>query len=152
MEEPLSVDDIIKRERRIDWRRFLKGAGIGMAVLGVLVVAMRVFLRSQLDPSLSVDTIPEDFFQCYPPSLLPLPDSLFVLALWWIHAGLAAPFPFPFVPYQVTILAFAISGGGIAASSKITRWVWIIGSGILLIGYVAFMVFFLIAGAIAMCH
>ncbi len=154
MEEPLSVNDLMKKKQRIDWRRFLKGAGIGLLVLGMLVAAMRVYLRSQLGTAISIDVM-EDFTDTYYYNRSLFPDSLLTLFLWGINMAIVQPLLFPsytkpFVPYLGAAIAFAISGGAIADSDKPARWLWLIASIVAVIGYIILQILLFIVGVTAL--
>ncbi|MBN2007300.1 MAG: hypothetical protein JXA21_28375 [Anaerolineae bacterium] len=151
MGEPLSVDDLVEKKQR----RFLKGAGIGLLVLAVLVAAMRVYLRSQVDASLSLDIFPENFSEIYYYQRSLLPNSFFAFFLWQVHTGIVQPLLFPaytkpFVPYLGAAIVFAILGGCIASSNKPMRWFWLIVSTVAAIGYVGLQFLIYISGMIAL--
>lgn len=163
--EPLSVDYLPEEEpvdylpteepRSFDKWGFWEGAGIGASAF-ILVVALRIFLRGQINPPLSIDVAPQGFFSCYRPGSLPLPDSLLILFLWWLHLGIVQPLflpasTTPSVPYLGAAIAFIVALGGMLSSSKGIRRTWITLDSILLIGYVGVMLVYLFIVSTNIC-
>jgi len=152
MSESLSVDYLHEEQeedpRPFDRRGFWEGVIIGAAA-SVLVIAFRTFLKGQVNPSLSIDVAPQAFSSCHHPGLLPLPASLWVRFLWWLHLGLVQPFflpatTAPAVPYLGAAIVFLIALAGLFSSSRGIRRTWITLGGILLALYAGVMMVYLI--------
>ncbi|MBN2007299.1 MAG: hypothetical protein JXA21_28370 [Anaerolineae bacterium] len=157
MPESLSADYLPEEEPAgpFDRRGFWEGVIIGAAAF-VFVAAFRAFLESHVNPPLSIDIAPQAFSSCYRPGSLPLPDSWWILFLWWLHLGLVQPLLLPAttapsVPYLGLAIVFLIALLGLLSSSRGIRRTWITLGGILLMIYVGVMLVYLLIVSTNIC-
>lgn len=124
---------------RHNWRHSLVGGGIGVVAFVILVVALRVFLRLQLDPRVSLNVLPEDFDYCW--YIGPQPDTFFVYIIWLMHLTLfqSKLFPtatMPTIPYWAALVVFFVLGNRLFSTSNLSRWIWIAITVLLVIGFI----------------
>ncbi len=162
MSEPLSVDYFAEEEeeeeedpRPFDRLGFWEGVIIGASAFA-LVIVLRTFLKGQVSPSLSIDVAPQALFSCHSSGSLPLPDSLWVLSLWWLHLGLVQPrllpaTTAPSVPYLGVGIVFLIALAGLFSSSRGIRRTWITLGSVLLAIYIGAMLVYLLIVSMNIC-